>query len=142
MVSCDIVAVSASCCWTPTAEHNIEMTNAMPTRQLLTGRTFGKRKVIADLVPIDGVGRCLCICECGSQDIVDSGGLLAGRSGMCRKCSDSVKIRRVIHGHTKGKTQSPTFVSWHAMISRCKSKKGKNYKNYGSRGITVCQEWH
>ena len=28
------------------------------------------------------------------------------------------------------------------MIIRCENKKNINYKNYGGRGIKVCEEWH
>ena len=30
---------------------------------------------------------------------------------------------------------------WRSMRQRCSNPKCKNYKNYGGRGITVCQEW-
>lgn len=30
---------------------------------------------------------------------------------------------------------------WKSMKSRCLNKNNKHYKNYGGRGITVCQEW-
>jgi len=30
---------------------------------------------------------------------------------------------------------------WGAMIQRCMNEKNKYYKNYGGRGITVCERW-
>ncbi len=30
---------------------------------------------------------------------------------------------------------------WKAMWTRCTNPNGKSYKDYGSRGITVCEEW-
>lgn len=30
---------------------------------------------------------------------------------------------------------------WNSMLSRCYNKKNASYKNYGERGITVCDEW-
>ena len=30
---------------------------------------------------------------------------------------------------------------WQAMKQRCNNPKSKDYKNYGGRGITVCEEW-
>lgn len=30
---------------------------------------------------------------------------------------------------------------WHHMIRRCYDKKGKDYKYYGEKGITVCERW-
>ena len=33
------------------------------------------------------------------------------------------------------------YSTWHNMISRCTNLKHKSYKDYGARGITVCDEW-
>lgn len=30
---------------------------------------------------------------------------------------------------------------WNSMITRCYNKNRKSYKNYGERGIKVCEEW-
>lgn len=30
---------------------------------------------------------------------------------------------------------------WSGMLSRCRNKNHKQYKDYGGRGITVCKEW-
>ncbi|KKL93677.1 hypothetical protein LCGC14_1872280 [marine sediment metagenome] len=30
---------------------------------------------------------------------------------------------------------------WYSMIERCNNPKCKSFKNYGGRGITVCQRW-
>jgi len=33
------------------------------------------------------------------------------------------------------------FYVWVNMKTRCYNKNGQDYKNYGARGITICQEW-
>ena len=43
------------------------------------------------------------------------------------------------HGHTN--PVSPTYISWMAMRQRCLNPKHASYKNYGGRGITVCERW-
>lgn len=40
-----------------------------------------------------------------------------------------------------GKTDHPLFSVWMDMIRRCYSKTRKDYKNYGGRGIVVCERW-
>ena len=50
-----------------------------------------------------------------------------------------------IHGHSLGKRgetkRSPTYNSWRAMYDRCFLKSSSSYKNYGAKGITVCDRW-
>lgn len=36
----------------------------------------------------------------------------------------------------------PLYLTWHNMMQRCYNEKNKGYKNYGDRGITVCEDWH
>jgi len=34
------------------------------------------------------------------------------------------------------------YRTWADMIRRCNNKNSKSYKDYGARGITVCERWH
>jgi len=36
----------------------------------------------------------------------------------------------------------PWYDSWRCMLDRCYREKAWNYKDYGGRGIKVCDEWH
>lgn len=38
-------------------------------------------------------------------------------------------------------SKRPTYESWRNMWKRCTYKGHQNYKNYGGRGITVCDRW-
>ena len=40
-----------------------------------------------------------------------------------------------------GMSKSLEFKSWENMIFRCSNPKAASYKNYGGRGITVCERW-
>ena len=50
---------------------------------------------------------------------------------------------RTIHGHShpNGSNGSPTYLSWLSMNDRCYYKPHKSYKDYGGRGIKVCERW-
>lgn len=41
-----------------------------------------------------------------------------------------------------GMTRTPTYKSWVGMKRRCYVESGADYKNYGARGIVVCDRWH
>lgn len=49
---------------------------------------------------------------------------------------------RLKHGHSGGGQLSPTYMSWCAMLARCRNRSHPGYHNYGGRGITVCERWH
>lgn len=36
---------------------------------------------------------------------------------------------------------TPEYSAWQSMIARCNNPNAKNYKDYGGRGIRVCQRW-
>ena len=42
---------------------------------------------------------------------------------------------------THGLTQHRFYQTWRSMRGRCINPKDRGYKNYGGRGITVCEEW-
>ncbi len=45
------------------------------------------------------------------------------------------------HGHSQRGKMTSTYHSWQDMILRCTSVNSKDYKNYGGRGIEVCEHW-
>ena len=42
---------------------------------------------------------------------------------------------------THGLTYNKFYKTWYNMVKRCNNLKSKEYKHYGARGITVCEEW-
>lgn len=43
--------------------------------------------------------------------------------------------------HPAGRIKNPLYPIWMAMKDRCRNKNNKHYKNYGGRGIKVCERW-
>lgn len=41
----------------------------------------------------------------------------------------------------KKQTPRPLYMTWWHMVSRCSDSTRDDYKNYGGRGIAVCDEW-
>ena len=55
------------------------------------------------------------------------------------KCGDTKSCGCFYIKH--GLTKHPLYGTWAAMIRRCTKPKALDYKHYGGRGITVCDEW-
>ena len=45
------------------------------------------------------------------------------------------------HGFSSRKGIHPIYHAWHSMKSRCLNPNIPDFKNYGGRGIKVCQHW-
>lgn len=71
-----------------------------------------------------------CVCECGVKKDAKHTHLNAGKSNSCG-CT------RTKHGLSK----SSEYRVWDAMIGRCHRITHHAFKNYGGRGIFVCDEW-
>ena len=54
-----------------------------------------------------------------------------------KKVNDMAQRKHEMHGMYGTKL----YKTWNNMISRCYCKSFRKYRNYGGRGITVCDEW-
>jgi len=87
----------------------------------------------------------LCDCDCGNTTIAHSCNLRQGRTRSCGCLSAELAATRGFkHGHamTSKRNATTTYAIWSGMITRCESTKHEAYKNYGGRGIIVCERWH
>lgn len=104
----------------------------------LTGQRFGKLTVLEraeDHVSPNGRRYPMwrCICDCGNETVVNGQSL---RRGETKSCGCSRFIRTIHRGHG-----SRLYKVWENMLTRCYNRNSPSYKNYGARGITVCDEW-
>lgn len=76
-----------------------------------------------------------CLCDCGKETVVPSGGLVTGNTTSCG-CFLQEKITK--HGGWK----KSSYNTWRAMMRRCNNPKDKDYPRYGGAGVVVCSEWH
>lgn len=108
----------------------------------LVGQRFG-RLVVAKEDGRDRHGNVawLCRCDCGNDRSTLSGSLTRGQTQSCgclqRELSSVRASARTRHGLSK----SPTYKSWQAMKARTCSPGHLYFKNYGGRGIAVCDRW-
>lgn len=53
----------------------------------------------------------------------------------------SGKVRDIGSKMNHGMSRTPEYMVWESMVSRCGNKKDTAYKNYGAKGVTVCDRW-
>jgi hypothetical protein len=106
----------------------------------LTGRKFGDWTIIR-LSHFDKFrqARWQCRCVCGAERPVTAATLLRGASTGCGCSADKRFSERT---KTHGMTDKTEHRIWKMMKSRCSNQNYTDYKNYGGRGITVCDEWN
>ena len=104
----------------------------------LTGKKFGRLTVIKQDKESKRT-KWICKCECGNIKSVYACHLKDGSSTSCG-CFQKEKVKQSNSKH--GYTKTSLHNRWKTMKQRCCNKNDKNYKNYGGRGITVCDEWN
>lgn len=79
----------------------------------------------------------LCRCDCG-QEVVVSGQRL--RRGQQKTCARNGHRWNSVKPGVAG-LNPLEYRAWLKMHARCKDVRRHNYKNYGGRGIKVCERW-
>ncbi len=51
------------------------------------------------------------------------------------------EVTRKINPNNLGYSKHPLFAVYHGMRNRCHNPNQENYRFYGARGISVCEEW-
>lgn len=103
----------------------------------MIGMTFNRLKVLS------GGGKSKkgellwkCTCSCGNQITICGSDI---RSGHTKSCGCIRKERN--NGTKHNRCYTPEYLAWRNMKSRCYNPKGTSYKDYGGRGIEVCNSW-
>lgn len=112
----------------------------MPKEIDISGKRFGK------LLAIRKVGKgsrktpqkWFCVCDCGNTKQITKGSLLRGITKSCG-CERKRISRERMTKH--GLKKTILYKKWLSMKNRCYNKNSERFKNYGERGICVCDEW-
>lgn len=109
----------------------------------LTGQKYGRLVVVKLGKPRGKVRRWICACDCGGQALAATTDL---RTGNTQSCGCYMRQRQREgqwkHGATsRGAERDPLYNVWCTMKERCSNPNSQKYKDYGARGITVCERW-
>ena len=119
----------------------------MPKFDDITGKRFNRWTVLyrtEDYTTKSGnkFTQYMCMCDCGEIRKVFANSLKNGKSKSCGCYASEVSAKVCKENFkTHDKTKTRLYQIYHGMIKRCYNPNASNYKNYGERGVTVCDEW-
>lgn len=102
----------------------------------LTGKKFGRLTVVSLHHRTNTRSYWECKCKCGGTRIVSNDHLKNGDVTDC-----GCYRRHLAKWKKHGKSGERIYTIWHLMKRRCFDSTKKEYKSYGGRGISVCDEW-
>lgn len=109
----------------------------MRKKENLVGRKFGNLTVIEEAPDyVSPLGKRMtqwkCKCDCGNEIVATSRNIKTLHTKSCG-CLNHIQIH--------GMTNARIYKIWQDVKTRCYYPSHKSHKNYGGRGITMCDEW-
>lgn len=105
----------------------------------LTGKRFGKLIVLSIAYKKSAKGSRTriywnCKCDCGKEIITRSDYITSGQSISCG-CSKIMRLTK------HGESRTRLYRIYDRMKQRCYNPNHEHYKDYGGRGIIICNDW-
>ena len=82
-------------------------------------------------------------CDCGLIKKINIYNVSNSHTKSCGCLNKEVLIKnKTTHGHCRKMKVSKEYTTWQALRNRCYAEKDLSYKDYGERGIIVCDRWN
>ena len=104
----------------------------------LKDKRFGKLVAVERAKNVGKKVSWKCLCDCGNETNVLTTNLTTNR---IKSCGCLRTERTVQRSTTHNQRHTKLYEVWKTMKQRCFNPKNKGYKNYGGRGIKICDEW-
>ena len=104
----------------------------------ISNQRFGRLVAIEKSSNIHKKTAWKCLCDCGNIVYVSTSNLTCGK---IRSCGCIRREAIIKQNTTHNQRHTPLYEVWKSIRQRCYNSKCSAYKNYGARGITVCEEW-
>lgn len=105
----------------------------------LTGDKFERLTIISRAVD-SSCGRVVwnCVCECGNKKPITASHIVSGTTKSCG-CFRKENTANLNRSHRMSRSLEHRI--WSGIKTRCFNPKTRYYKNYGGRGILMCDRW-
>lgn len=84
---------------------------------------------------------CKYKCECGNIVVRKFSQVKRGKPKSCGCLNKETQIQRGKDSAKHNLSNTKIYRAYQGMMDRCYNKNSKNYKNYGERGVRVCDRW-
>lgn len=109
---------------------------------IFAGERFGKLVTVAKIKGSrENPTRWKCLCDCGNKTSVVSGSLRSRNRGTKSCGCEGSRTRIGDVRKTHGMSNTKAHMKWKGMLRRCSNPNDISFKNYGARGIRVCERW-
>lgn len=103
----------------------------------ITGKTFHKLTALNYIFSKNNKQYWLFKCECKKEKTIRKDQVTGGIVKSCG-CESKDTRFQITHGIPN---EDRTYRSWRRMKNRCLNEKCADYRNYGGRGIKICDRW-
>lgn len=109
----------------------------------ITGQKYGRLTALSYSHSVKWVALWRFRCECGNEKVIRIGSVRSGRTKSCGcLMGEDARRKQKKYCWKHGRSGTPEWISWQQMTSRCRKPNNRLYKDYGGRGITVCERWN
>lgn len=105
-----------------------------------TNEVYGRLRVLQFIERKNDKSYWKCKCQCGNEIILPITYLTSGDTKSCG-CLRKETTKKLSKSNSFVKNHR-LYTIWIDMRRRCYNCNRKNYKYYGARGITICDEWY
>lgn len=107
----------------------------------LTGKKFNRWTVESFACSVKGHKYYNCVCDCGTRKVVCGNNVKRGLSKSCGCLNSEMAANHCVEMSRHGLHKTRIYRIWEGMKRRCQTPSVHNFRDYGGRGITVCDEW-
>lgn len=102
------------------------------------GSEFGDWTVVRPQYRANGMTYVPCRCVCGTERDIHGNNLRQGKTTGCGcRAGSKISASKTRHGISDG----PEHNTWMRIRQRCENPSNKSFRDYGARGIFVCERW-